>query len=142
MVKPLLTRLLFYTTSKSSIWLNGCKTENLVSFFLEMYFVTTHIFYAERIRRNWYRLKVSLAGNLRPEFIIFYLHGNGDSYAIQVKHYISLSLLATPSSAYCLSLAAAGKVQSFGRARARRWMTPPVPGFATTLFLPAPLSID
>ena len=37
------------------------------------------------------------------------------------------------------SLAAAGKVQSFGRARARRWMTPPVPGFATTLLLPAPL---
>ena len=37
------------------------------------------------------------------------------------------------------ALAAAGKVQSFGRARARRWMTPPVPGFATTLLLPAPL---
>ncbi len=36
-------------------------------------------------------------------------------------------------------LAAAGKVQSFGRGRARRWMTPPVPGFATTLLLPAPL---
>jgi hypothetical protein len=40
------------------------------------------------------------------------------------------------------SLAAAGKVQSFGRGRARRWMTPPVPGFATLLLLPAPLSID
>jgi DNA-binding transcriptional ArsR family regulator len=37
------------------------------------------------------------------------------------------------------SLAAAGKVQSFGRGRARRWMTPPVPGFTTTLLLPAPL---
>jgi len=37
------------------------------------------------------------------------------------------------------ALAAAGKVQSFGRARARRWMTPPVPGFTTTLLLPAPL---
>jgi hypothetical protein len=36
------------------------------------------------------------------------------------------------------SLAAAGKVQSFGRGRARRWMTPPVPGFTTTLLLPAP----
>ncbi len=36
-------------------------------------------------------------------------------------------------------LAAAGKVQSFGRARARRWMTPPLPGFTTTLLLPAPL---
>ena len=35
------------------------------------------------------------------------------------------------------ALAAAGKVQSFGRGRARRWMTPPVPGFPTTLLLPA-----
>jgi hypothetical protein len=40
------------------------------------------------------------------------------------------------------TLAAAGKVQSFGRGRARRWMTPPVPGFTTTLLLPAPLPID
>jgi hypothetical protein len=40
------------------------------------------------------------------------------------------------------SLAAADKVQSFGRGRARRWMTPPVPGFTTTLLLPAPLPID
>ena len=40
------------------------------------------------------------------------------------------------------SLAAAGKVQSFGRGRARRWMTPPMPGFTTTLLLPAPLPID
>lgn len=40
------------------------------------------------------------------------------------------------------SLAATGKVQSFGRARARRWMTPSVPGFTTTLLLPAPLPID
>jgi hypothetical protein len=40
------------------------------------------------------------------------------------------------------SLAAVGKVQSFGRARARRWITPPVPGFTTTLLLPAPLPTD
>jgi len=37
------------------------------------------------------------------------------------------------------ALAAAGKVQSYGRGRARCWMTPPVPGFTTTLLLPAPL---
>jgi len=37
------------------------------------------------------------------------------------------------------ALAAAGKVQSCGRGRARRWMTPPVPGFTTMLLLPAPL---
>jgi hypothetical protein len=40
------------------------------------------------------------------------------------------------------SLAEAGKVQSFGRGRARRWTTPPVPGFMTTLLLPAPLPGD
>jgi DNA-binding transcriptional ArsR family regulator len=40
------------------------------------------------------------------------------------------------------SLAAAGKVQSFGRGRARRSMNPPVPGFTTTLLLPVPLPID
>ncbi len=40
------------------------------------------------------------------------------------------------------SLAEAGKVQSFGRGRARRWLTPPMPGFTTTLLLPAPLPID
>jgi hypothetical protein len=37
------------------------------------------------------------------------------------------------------SLAQAGKVQPFGRGRARRWTTPAVPGFTTTLLLPAPL---
>jgi len=40
------------------------------------------------------------------------------------------------------SLAAEGKVQSFGRARSRRWITPPMPGFTTILLLPAPLPID
>jgi len=40
------------------------------------------------------------------------------------------------------SLAAAGRVQAFGRGRARRWMTTPVPGFTTTLLLPALLPID
>jgi hypothetical protein len=35
-------------------------------------------------------------------------------------------------------LAGAGKVQAFGRGRARRWMTPPVPGFPTILLLPTP----
>ena len=39
-------------------------------------------------------------------------------------------------------LGEAGKAQFFGRGRGRRWMTPPVPGFATTLLLPTPLPID
>jgi hypothetical protein len=40
------------------------------------------------------------------------------------------------------SLAAEGKVHSVGGGRARRWMTPPMPGFATALLLPVPLSND
>jgi hypothetical protein len=40
------------------------------------------------------------------------------------------------------ALAAAGKVQSFGRGRARRWTTAPMPGLTTTLLLPAPLPGD
>ena len=40
------------------------------------------------------------------------------------------------------SLATGGKVQSFGRGRARRWMTPPMPGLTTALLLPAPLPGD
>ena len=40
------------------------------------------------------------------------------------------------------SLGAVGQVQSLGHGRARRWMTPPVPGFTTTLLLPPPLPTD
>ncbi len=40
------------------------------------------------------------------------------------------------------TLASAAKVQSFGQGRARRWMMPPMPGFATVLLLPAALPID
>ncbi|MDQ0393661.1 helix-turn-helix domain-containing protein [Labrys monachus] len=74
---------------------------------------------------------------------------------VEERHAAVLALLADgeswPSSALALALgasqrtvqraldqlAAAGKVQSHGRGRARRWMTPPVPAFATTLLLPA-----
>jgi len=35
-----------------------------------------------------------------------------------------------------------GKVQPFGRGRARRWIMPPVSGFTTALLLPAALPID
>jgi hypothetical protein len=40
------------------------------------------------------------------------------------------------------ALAAAGKVQSYGRGRAQRWLAPPTPGFTTTLLLPGPLPTD
>jgi hypothetical protein len=40
------------------------------------------------------------------------------------------------------ALAASGKVQAIGRGPARRWMTPPVPGFPSILLLPGPLPGD
>ncbi|MHB8455518.1 MAG: helix-turn-helix domain-containing protein [Acidiferrobacterales bacterium] len=79
---------------------------------------------------------------------------------VEEKHAALLALLADgeswSSSALALALGtsqrsvqraidgltAAGKVQSFGRGRARRWVTPPVPGFTTSLLLPAPLPND
>jgi hypothetical protein len=79
---------------------------------------------------------------------------------VEEKHAVVLGVLADgeswSSSALALALAtsqrtvqraldllaAAGKVQSFGHGRTRRWMTPPAPGFTTTLLLPAPLPID
>jgi hypothetical protein len=57
---------------------------------------------------------------------------------------LAIALGASPRTAQRAldSLAAAGKVQSFGRGRARRWMTPPVLGFPTVLLLPGPLPSD
>ena len=40
------------------------------------------------------------------------------------------------------ALVAAGKVQSFGRGRARRWARPPAPGLTTGLLLPTTLAGD
>ena len=40
------------------------------------------------------------------------------------------------------TLAREGKVQAFGRGRARRWIMPPISGFTTALLLPAALAID
>lgn len=40
------------------------------------------------------------------------------------------------------ALAVTGKVQFFGHGRARRWLLPPVAGFATSLLLHPPLPVD
>lgn len=76
---------------------------------------------------------------------------------VEEKHATVLALLADgepwSSSALALALGTSArtvqraldeltrsnKVQSFGHGRARRWMTPPVPGFPTGLLLPGPL---
>jgi hypothetical protein len=53
---------------------------------------------------------------------------------------LSLALRVSPRTVQRAlgSLARAGKVQTSGRGRARRWMRPPPLGFTTTLLLPAP----
>jgi hypothetical protein len=63
---------------------------------------------------------------------------DGESWASSA---LAMALGASPRTVQRAleQLAAADKVQSFGRGRARRWMTPPVPGFTTTLLLPGPL---
>jgi hypothetical protein len=79
---------------------------------------------------------------------------------VEDEHAPVLALLADgegwPSSALALalgvssrtvqraleSLAGAGKVRALGHGRARRWMTPFLPGITTTLLLPAPLASD
>ena len=85
------------------------------------------------------------------------MHDVGGMPAVEEKHAAVLAILADgepwSSSALALALgisprsvqraleelARSGKVQSFGHGRARRWMTPPVPGFPTGLLLPTPL---
>src|SRR5262245_53883809 len=41
-----------------------------------------------------------------------------------------------------VELEAAGRVRTIGRARARRWLSPPLAGFTTILLLPAALAIE
>jgi hypothetical protein len=69
------------------------------------------------------------------------LLADGESWASSA---LAIALGASPRTVQRAldELAAAGKVQWFGRGRARRWMTPPVPAFPTTLLLPGPLPSD
>ncbi|HTU79063.1 MAG TPA: hypothetical protein VMF09_09925 [Solirubrobacteraceae bacterium] len=57
---------------------------------------------------------------------------------------LALALGASPRTVLRAlgALAAAGKARSFGRGPARRWVSPSVPGFPTSLLLPAPLPSD
>lgn len=69
------------------------------------------------------------------------LLADGESWSSSA---LSMALGASPRTVQRAleSLAASGKVQSFGRGRARRWMTPPVPDFPSILLLPGPLPGD
>jgi tetratricopeptide (TPR) repeat protein len=55
---------------------------------------------------------------------------------------LALALDVSPRTAQraLVALAEGGKIESFGRGRACRWMVPNVPGFPTSLLLPAPLT--
>ena len=48
---------------------------------------------------------------------------------------VAASAIWGVSSLYYKALAGAGKVESFGRGRACRWLVPAVPGFPTSLLL-------
>jgi hypothetical protein len=76
-----------------------------------------------------------------PHAAVLAFLADGESWSSSA---LALALGASPRTVLRAldQLAAAGKVQPYGRARARRWMTPPVPGFPSVLLLPGPLPGD
>jgi tetratricopeptide (TPR) repeat protein len=76
-----------------------------------------------------------------PHAAVLAFLADGESWSSSA---LAIALRASPRTVQRAldSLATAGKVQSFGRGPARRWMTPPVPGFPTILLLPGPLPSD
>jgi hypothetical protein len=76
-----------------------------------------------------------------PHAAMLALLADGESWSSSA---LSIALGTSPRTVQRAldSVAATGKVQSVGRGRARRWMTPPVLGFPTTLLLPGPLPSD
>ncbi len=73
-----------------------------------------------------------------PHAIVLALLGDGEPWSSSA---LALALGASQRTVQRAldGLTTAGKVQMIGRGRARRWMTPPVPGFPTALLLPATL---
>ncbi|HUA55713.1 MAG TPA: hypothetical protein VMB81_26245 [Candidatus Sulfotelmatobacter sp.] len=76
-----------------------------------------------------------------PHAAVLAFLADGESWSSSA---LAIALGASPRTVQRAldALATAGKVQSFGRGRARRWITPPMPGFPTTLLLPGPLPSD
>ncbi|MDE2219864.1 MAG: helix-turn-helix domain-containing protein [Gammaproteobacteria bacterium] len=69
------------------------------------------------------------------------LVGDGESWSTSALA-LALGISQRSIQRSLESLAAARKVQAFGRGRARRWTLRQVPGFTTSLLLPAALPID
>jgi tetratricopeptide (TPR) repeat protein len=76
-----------------------------------------------------------------PHASVLALLADGESWSSSA---LSLALGASTRTVQRAldTLTAAGKVQFYGRGRARRWITRPLPGFTTTLLLPGPLPSD
>jgi hypothetical protein len=76
-----------------------------------------------------------------PHAAVLAFLADGESWSSSA---LAIALGASPRTVQRAldQLAAAAKVQWFGRARARRWMTPSVPGIPTVLLLPGPLPSD
>jgi tetratricopeptide (TPR) repeat protein len=77
----------------------------------------------------------------QPHAAVLAFLADGESWSSSA---LAIALGASPRTVQRAldQLATAGKVQWFGLGRARRWMTPLVPGFPTILLLPGPLPSD
>ncbi|HVW76299.1 MAG TPA: hypothetical protein VHB45_01710 [Alloacidobacterium sp.] len=166
-VVSLMSRPLLFMLAKSlaEAWPGDASRDELAARVFGSRFVDES--HRVRLRVEVGRLRKLLAGlaeisATRRGFVLT-PHDNNEvallTQPIQEKHGAVLALLADgeawSSSALALALGASqrsiqralhslareGKVQSFGQARARRWITPSIPGFTTTLLLPAPLLI-
>jgi hypothetical protein len=73
-----------------------------------------------------------------PHAAVLAFLADGESWSSSA---LAIALDASPRTVQRAleQLAGAAKVQAFGQGRARRWMTPPLLGFPTTLLLPGPL---
>jgi hypothetical protein len=76
-----------------------------------------------------------------PHATLLALLADGESWSSSA---LAIALEASPRTVQRAldQLLEGGAVQSFGRGPSRRWMVPSVPGFPTTLLLPAPLPIE
>jgi hypothetical protein len=76
-----------------------------------------------------------------PHSAVIAFLADGESWSSSA---LALVLRASPRTVQRAlnSLSIADKVQSYGRGRARRWVSAPVLGFTTTLLLPGPLPSD
>jgi hypothetical protein len=77
----------------------------------------------------------------QPHAALLALLGDGESWSSSALA-IALGASARTVQRSLEALATADKVRSFGRGRARRWITPLMPGFPTVLLLPGPLPSD